>query len=85
MVDPTPPDDFVADQAGLSEHPKMAADGGPGYGEKRGNLAGAEIAARQGRYDVPACRISDRRERIHGRKRNSSVTFLRAVPEAGAG
>jgi hypothetical protein len=63
----------------------MPADGGPGYGEERGNLAGAEITASQRRYNLPACRISDRRERIHSRKRNSSVTLSRAVPETGAG
>jgi hypothetical protein len=52
----------------------MAADGGPGHREERGDLASAEIAASQRGYDLPACRISDRRERIH---RESVTAVLR--------
>jgi hypothetical protein len=75
-VDPAPPDEFVVDQAGLPEHPEMAADGRPRDGKERRDLAGAEIAASQGGHDLSAGWVSDRREHIHDRKRNSAVTHL---------
>ena len=64
------------DQARLPEHPQVAADGGPGDGKKRCDLAGAEIADGQGGHDLPAGWVSNRREHVHDRKRNSTVTRL---------
>ena len=74
-----PPDEFVAYQAGLPEHPEMAADGGPGDRKERCDLAGTELAAGQGGHNLPARRVGDRREHIHDRKRNSKVTLCRAI------
>jgi len=54
----------------------MAADGRPRDGKERRDLAGAEIAASQGGHDLSAGWVSDRREHIHDRKRNSAVTHL---------
>ncbi len=59
----------------------MPADGRPGDGKERGYLAGGEIAAGQGGHHLPACQISDRRERIHG----ESVTVQLRFASSSAG
>jgi len=78
-VDTAPPDEFVTDQAGLSEDPEVAANSGPRNGKQGCGLTSAEIAAGQGGHDLPAGRVSDCREHIHDGKRNSTVTHLWAI------
>ena len=64
----------------------MPADGRPGDGKERGYLAGGEIAAGQGGHHLPACRISDRRERIHGESVTVQLRFREFISRRiGAG
>ena len=67
-VDPAPSDEFAADQAGLPEYPEVAADGGPGNGKQRRDLAGAQITAGQRGQDLSAGRVSHRGKHVHDPK-----------------